>query len=78
VPSAEAPLSANARRAAERGLNELTDGLGGDAYWRQRTWKRLVVIAAGPGANLLFAIALLAAVYMIGIPSDASRRRGAT
>jgi regulator of sigma E protease len=72
----EAPLSANARRAADRGLDELTDGLGGDAYWRQRTWKRLVVIAAGPGANLLFAIALLAAVYMIGIPSDASRRVG--
>jgi regulator of sigma E protease len=73
---AEAPLSANARRAADRGLSELTDGLGGDAYWRQRTWKRLVVIAAGPGANLLFAIVLLAAVYMIGIPSDASRRVG--
>ena len=72
----EAPLSANARRAADRGLDELADGLGGDAYWRQRTWKRLVVIAAGPGANLLFAIALLAAVYMIGIPSDASRRVG--
>ena len=34
------------------------------------------MIAAGPGANLLFAIALLAAVYMIGIPSDASRRVG--
>jgi regulator of sigma E protease len=73
---AEAPLSANARRSADRGLSELTDGLGGDAYWRQRTWKRLVVIAAGPGANLLFAIVLLAAVYMIGIPSDASRRVG--
>ena len=58
----EAPLSANARRAAERGLNELEDALGTDAYWRQRTWKRLVVIAAGPGANLLFAIALLATV----------------
>jgi regulator of sigma E protease len=72
----EAPLSANARRAADRGLNELDDALGSDAYWRQRTWKRLVVIAAGPGANLLFAIALLATVYMIGIPSDASRRVG--
>jgi regulator of sigma E protease len=72
----EAPLSANARRAADRGLNELDDALGSDAYWRQRTWKRLVVIAAGPGANLLFAIALLAIVYMIGIPSDASRRVG--
>jgi regulator of sigma E protease len=72
----KAPLSANARRAAERGLNELEDALGTDAYWRQRTWKRLAVIAAGPGTNLLFAIALLAAVYMIGIPSDASRRVG--
>jgi regulator of sigma E protease len=71
-----APLSANARRAAERGLSELADSLGSDAYWRQRTWKRLAVIAAGPGTNLLFAIALLAAVYMIGIPSDASRRVG--
>jgi regulator of sigma E protease len=70
----EAPLSANARRAADRGLSELADALGSDAYWRQRTWKRLAVIAAGPGTNLLFAIALLAAVYMIGIPSDASRR----
>jgi regulator of sigma E protease len=70
----QAPLSANAKRAADRGLNELADALGSDAYWRQRTWKRLAVIAAGPGTNLLFAIALLAAVYMIGIPSDASRR----
>ena len=70
----QAPLSANAKRAADRGLEELADALGNDAYWRQRTWKRLVVIAAGPGTNLLFAIALLATVYMIGIPSDASRR----
>jgi regulator of sigma E protease len=34
------------------------------------------VIAAGPGTNLLFAIVLLATVYVIGIPSDASRRVG--
>ena len=70
----EEELSAKARRSAERGLSELAEALGSDAYWRQRTWKRLVVIAAGPGTNLVFAIALLAAVYMIGIPSDASRR----
>src|SRR6266576_5216608 len=72
----QAPLSANAKRSAARGLDDLADALGSDAYWRQRTWKRLAVIAAGPGTNLLFAIALLAAVYMIGIPSDASRRVG--
>jgi regulator of sigma E protease len=71
---ANASLSPKARRAADRGLNELRDALGADAYWRQRTWKRLAVIAAGPGVNLLFAIVLLAAVYMLGIPTDASRR----
>ena len=69
-----AKLTPKARRAADRGLSELDDALGPDAYWRQRTWKRLAVIAAGPGTNLLFAIVLLATVYMLGIPSDASRR----
>ena len=69
-----ASLSAKSRRAAERGLSEVGDALGDDAYWRQRTWKRLAVIAAGPGTNLLFAVVLLASVYMLGIPSDASRK----
>jgi len=71
-----ATLSGKARRAADRGLTELDDALGSDAYWRQRTWKRLAVIAAGPGANLVLAVVLLAAVYMLGIPSDASRKVG--
>jgi regulator of sigma E protease len=70
----QAVLSPGAARAARRGLEELRDGLGRDAYWRQPTWKRLAVIAAGPGTNLVFAIALLAVVYMIGVPSAASRR----
>ena len=69
-----AKLSPKARRAADRGLSELGDALGPDAYWRQRTWKRIAAIAAGPGTNLAFAVVLLAAVYMLGIPSDASRR----
>jgi regulator of sigma E protease len=69
-----AQLSPKARKAAVRGLRELEDALGTDAYWRQRTWKRLAVIAAGPGTNLAFAIVLLATVYMLGIPSDASRK----
>jgi regulator of sigma E protease len=71
---ASANLTPKARRSADRGLAELGDALGTDAYWRQRTWKRLAVIAAGPGTNLLFAIVLLACVYMLGIPSDASRK----
>src|SRR5206468_8613243 len=40
----------------------------------QRTWKRVAVIAAGPATNALFAFVILAVVYMIGIPYDASRR----
>ena len=39
-----------ARRAAERGVQRARrTALGADAYWRQRTWKRVVVIFAGPG-----------------------------
>jgi len=63
----KAELSAGARRAAERGLAELRDGLGADAYWRARTWKRVAVIFAGPGTNLVFAVLLLALVFMIGV-----------
>jgi regulator of sigma E protease len=55
-----------ARKSARRGLNELKDALGPDAYWRQRTWKKVLVIFAGPGTNLLFAIILFAALYVIG------------
>ena len=69
-----AQLSPGARRAAKRGVDELEDALGADAYWRQRTWRKLAVIAAGPVTNLVFAILLLATVYMVGIPSAASRR----
>ena len=71
---AEAPLSPGAARAAHRGLNELADALGLDSYWRQRTWKKVAVIAAGPATNLVFAVVLLAIVYMFGIPAAASRR----
>jgi regulator of sigma E protease len=55
-----------ARRSAERGLNELADGLGADAYWRQRTWKKVLVIFAGPGTNLLFAVIIFATLFVVG------------
>jgi regulator of sigma E protease len=62
----EASVSNGARKVARRGLNELRDGLGSDAYWRQRTWKKVLVIFAGPGTNLLFAIVLFAALFVSG------------
>ena len=67
---AESELSPAAARAADRCVNELRDGLGEDAYWRQRTWKRIAVIFAGPGANILVALVLFFAAYSIGAPGD--------
>ncbi|MEP6910881.1 MAG: site-2 protease family protein [Actinomycetota bacterium] len=62
----DASVSQHANKAARRGLSELKDGLGTDAYWRQKTWKKVIVIFAGPGTNLLFAIVLFTALYVIG------------
>jgi regulator of sigma E protease len=62
-------LTRAARKSAERGLRDLEESLGPDAYWRQRTWKRIAVIFAGPGVNIVVAIVLLAAVYVLGVPS---------
>jgi regulator of sigma E protease len=67
-----AQLSPAARKGADRGLQELRDGLGGDAYWRQRTWKKVAVIFAGPATNLVFAVLLLAVVFMAGVPVSAT------
>jgi regulator of sigma E protease len=61
----EARISSRARKAAERGLRELKDGLGEDAYWRQRAWKRIAVIFAGPGTNFVFAILLFAVLLTL-------------
>jgi regulator of sigma E protease len=61
-----ASLSPGAVRAAQRGVRDIREGLSREAYWRQPVWKRIVVIFAGPGTNLLFAIVLFAALFMAG------------
>jgi regulator of sigma E protease len=63
----ELASAAGAKASVERGVQSLRDGLGSDAYWRQRTWKRVVVIFAGPATNLLVAIVLFAAIYMVSV-----------
>jgi regulator of sigma E protease len=63
-----ADLSLPAEKGAERGLNELDDALSEDAYWRAPVWKRIAVILAGPATNLVFAVVLLAVVFMLGVP----------
>ena len=54
-------------RFARRGVEELDDALAPDAYWRQPTWKRLIVIAAGPVTNILIAIVIFASLYMLDL-----------
>jgi regulator of sigma E protease len=54
-------------RLAQNGIEELRDGSSPYAYWRQEAWKRVVVIAAGPFANILTAVLLLGAVNVLGV-----------
>jgi regulator of sigma E protease len=58
-------LSSGALRSAEKALVDLEDSLGPGAYWRQPMWKRIVAIFAGPGTNILFAIAIFAVLFML-------------
>ncbi len=69
----EAELSPSSRRLSTRALTELSDGLAPDAYWRQRTWKRIAVIFAGPGMNLVIALLLPTIAFMIGAPGKTNR-----
>jgi regulator of sigma E protease len=61
-------LSEPADRRAEKGIADIEDALSSDAYWRAPVWKRVAVIFAGPGVNLVFAVALLAVVFALGVP----------
>jgi regulator of sigma E protease len=38
------------------------------AFNRQNVWKRIAIVAAGPIANLLLAVVLYAATFLVGIP----------
>ena len=68
VESAE--LSSAARRSARRALRDVEEGTSDDAYWRQRTWKRIAVISAGPAMNILVAFVIFVIVYSTGAPSN--------
>ena len=76
-------LSPASVRLARRGLQELDDSLSSDAYWRQPTRKRLVVIGAGPLTNILVAVLIFASLYMLntyrlGFNVAANPKTGAT
>jgi regulator of sigma E protease len=47
-------------------LTDVRDALSADAYWKQPPWKKILVIFAGPGTNLLFAVVIFAILFMTG------------
>jgi regulator of sigma E protease len=63
----EAELGEQVRATALKGVDELRDGIAPDAYWRQRPWRRIAVIFAGPATNLVLAIALFAGLFMVTV-----------
>jgi regulator of sigma E protease len=59
-----ASVSPPALASAEKGLSELRDALGPDAYWKAATWRRLVAIGAGPVANIALTVAIFTFLFM--------------
>src|SRR5262249_38917443 len=49
---------------ARKGITELGDAVGPDAYWKARTWRRLVAIGAGPAANIALAVLLFTFLFL--------------
>jgi regulator of sigma E protease len=50
-----------------RAWQELEGSLARDAYWRAATWRRLTAIFAGPAVNLVFAILLFIALFLVSV-----------
>ncbi len=44
-------------------------------FTSQSVWKRIAIVAAGPIANFILAIALFAVLYMVGVPEPVSKIR---
>ena len=52
------------------GMND--DDEGPESYKSKAAWRRALIICAGPFANLLAAVVILAGIYMVGVPSGAT------
>jgi regulator of sigma E protease len=62
--AAKEELTEHATADVEKGVTDLGDALGPDAYWRAKTWKRVLAIFAGPAANIVFAFVLFTFLFM--------------
>lgn len=63
------PLGGFCQIKGENGADEDA----GDSFGSQKAWKRLIVLLAGVGMNMLLAAGLFAAGFMIGLPTDLSQ-----
>jgi len=55
-------------KETRKNLERLHDDLDRRAYWRLPVWKRISIILAGPGANVLAALVILTIFFWHGIP----------
>jgi regulator of sigma E protease len=53
-------------------VEETTGERGPRSYLSKPPWRRALIIFAGPFANLVAAIVILAGVYVVGVPTDAT------
>jgi regulator of sigma E protease len=61
-------LSERDRRRIGKCLSRLCEASDPRGYWRSSKWRRLIVIAAGPLANILVAFIVLTALAATGMP----------
>jgi regulator of sigma E protease len=64
------PLGGYVRMAGEGSLEAEATGAP-DEYESKRVWEKLLILVAGPVANVLLAIALYTTAYVIGVPIPA-------
>lgn len=64
------PLGGYVRMAGEGSLEAEPTGAP-DEYESKRAWEKLLILAAGPVANILLAIALYTVTYVMGVPLPA-------
>ena len=61
-----------------KNLERLHDDLDRRAYWRLPVWKRIAIILAGPGANVIAALVILTIFFWSGVPLQKSSTDVAT
>lgn len=59
--------------ARDEEVGELSPADAAREFTRQSVWKRIAIVAAGPLANFLLAIVILAGLYVHGMPEPVSR-----